>query len=139
MRQIEELGEKEAALAMATIREELGKRGKVAVLAVVDPHGELLSLLRMDGAPVQSVRVATSKALTAAREGSATGELGKRFKENGWQMANSDPRFTGWDGGVPVLHRGQVVGAVAVSGLSQEEDAELARLGVAAIMKSIGG
>ena len=117
----------------------MGKRGKIAVLAVADSRGELLSLLRMDGAPVQSVRVATSKALTAAREGSATGELGKRFKENGWQMANSDPRFTGWDGGVPVLHRGQVVGAVAVSGLSQEEDAELARLGVAAIMKSIGG
>ena len=136
MRQIEELGEKEAALAMATIREELGKRGKAAVLAVVDSHGELLSLMRMDGAPVQSVLVVMNKALTAARERSATGELGKRFKENGWQMANSDPRFTGWDGGLPVLHSGQVVGAVAVSGLSQEEDAEIARIGAARIVES---
>ena len=139
MQQTEELGEKEAALAMAAIREELAKRGKIAVMAVSDSRGELISLLRMDGAPVPSVLVAMSKVWTAARERSATGPLGKGFQEKGWQMANSDPRYTGWDGGIPVLHRGQVVGAVAVSGLTQEEDAEIARLGVAAIMKAIGG
>jgi uncharacterized protein GlcG (DUF336 family) len=39
---------------------------------------------------------------------------------------------------VPVLVAGQVVGAVAVSGLTQEEDAELANLGIAAITRSLG-
>jgi len=138
MREMLELGEKEAALAIAAIREELVRRGKVAVIAVSDAHGDLVSLLRMDGAPVSSVLVATSKCWTAARERSATGDLGQFFQRNGWQMANSDPRYTGWDGGVPVRHRGQVVGAVAVSGLEQAEDAEVARLGVSRIAQAVG-
>ncbi len=133
-----ELGEKEAALATAAIREELTRRGKVAVIAVSDSRGELISLLRMDGAPLPSVLVATNKVWTAARERSATGALGRNFKENGWQVANSDPRYTGWDGGAPVFHDGQVVGAVAVSGLDQEEDAEIAGIGVARIALSLG-
>jgi uncharacterized protein GlcG (DUF336 family) len=111
MQLIEELGEKEAGIATTAIREELAKRGKVAVIAVSDSRGELISLLRMDG---------------------------KAYKENGWQMANSDQGYTGWDGGVPVLSKGQVVGAIAVSGLAQEEDAELARLGASRIAESIG-
>lgn len=78
------------------------------------------------------------KVLTAAREKSETGQLGRNFQKNGWQMANSDPRFTGWDGGIPVWHRERVVGAVAVSGLDQTEDAEVARIGVTKILEKLG-
>jgi glc operon protein GlcG len=134
-----ELGEGEASLAIETIRAELLRRGKVAVIAVSDSHGELIALLRMDGAPFPSVDVASRKVLTASREQKATGELGKGFLSNGWQMANTDPRFTGWDGGTPVRYKGKVVGAVAVSGLDQSEDAELARLGAAAILEKAKG
>jgi glc operon protein GlcG len=134
-----ELGEQEAALAITTIREELVRRGKTGVIAVSDSHGELVSLLRMDGAPLPSVLVATRKCLTAARERAATFDVGQGFKSNGWQLSNSDPAFTGWGGGVPVRVKGEVVGAVAVSGLSQEEDAELAELGAARIVASVGG
>jgi glc operon protein GlcG len=131
-----ELGDREASLAIETIRAELIRRGKTAVIAVSDSHGEPIALLRMDGAPLPSIDVALRKTLTASRERNETGELGKRFQSHGWQMANSDTRFTGWDGGVPVRYKGKIVGAVAVSGLDQAEDAELARLGIAAILKS---
>lgn len=134
-----ELGEQEAALAVTTIREELARRGKAAVIAVSDSHGELLSLLRMDGAPLPSVLVATRKCMTAARERAATYDVGKAFKDNGWQLSNTDPLFTGWGGGVPVRVKGEVAGAVAVSGLDQLEDAELAELGAARIVASLGG
>jgi glc operon protein GlcG len=133
-----ELGETEALLAIDAVRAELARRGKAAVIAVSDSHGELISLLRMDGAPLPSIDVATRKVLTAARERTETGALGRNFQKNGWQMANSDPRFTGWDGGIPVMYRGKVVGAVAVSGLDQAEDAEIARLGVVKIAERIG-
>ncbi len=133
-----QLGEREAALAIATIREELLRRGKAAVIAVSDAHGELVSLLRMDGAPLPSILVATRKCLTAAREGGPTFEIGRAFKDNGWQLSNTDPAFTGWGGGVPVRVQGQVVGAVAVSGLDQREDAELAELGAARIVAQAG-
>jgi glc operon protein GlcG len=138
MQESQELGEAEAGLAIAAMHEELARRGKVAVIAVGDSHGELISLLRMDGAPLPSVDVATRKVLTAAREKSETGALGRNFQKSGWQMANTDPRFTGWDGGIPVSHRGRTIGAVAVSGLDQSEDAEIARIGVARIVEKIG-
>jgi len=134
-----ELGEKDAMLAITAVREELVRRNKVAVIAVADSHGELVSLLRMDGAPLPSVLVATRKCLTAARERNATREIGRSFQEHGWQLSNTDPAFTGWGGGVPVLFRGEVVGAVSVSGLDQEEDADLARLGAAKIVEANGG
>ncbi len=133
-----QLGEREAALAIATIRDELVRRGKAAVIAVSDSHGELVSLLRMDGAPLPSILVASRKCLTAARERGPTFEIGRAFKDNGWQLSNTDPAFTGWGGGVPVRVQGQVVGAVAVSGLDQREDAELAELGVRRIEEAAG-
>ncbi len=45
-----------------------------------------------------------------------------------------DPRFVTWGGGLPVLVEGQVVGAVAVSGLPEAEDEEIAELGRRAIL-----
>jgi glc operon protein GlcG len=133
-----ELGEDEAMAAIAAIRDELVRRKKAAVIAVSDSRGEVIALVRMDGAPHPSMGVAMAKLWTAARERRATGELGRFFLENGWQMLNSDLRYTGWDGGLPVMHRGQVVGAIAVSGLHQDEDAELARIGAARIAERLG-
>ena len=52
-------------------------------------------------------------------------------------MAYGDPRYIGWGGGVPVVVDGAVVGAVAVSGLSEHEDMELAGIGVAAIVAMV--
>jgi glc operon protein GlcG len=40
-----------------------------------------------------------------------------------------DLRYTAWGGGVPIVYQGQVVGAVGVSGLPEEEDIVLARMG----------
>ena len=39
---------------------------------------------------------------------------------------------------MPVIHAGQVIGAVAVSGLHEQEDMRLAALGVAAICDALG-
>ncbi len=36
-----------------------------------------------------------------------------------------DPRYLDWGGGLPVIGNGQVVGAVAVSGLPKAVDMEL--------------
>jgi glc operon protein GlcG len=106
---------------------------KAAVIAVADSHGELIAFARMDGAPISSIRIAANKAWTAARERKPTQEIGDRVRhpEKGHDIAYyGDPRFVGWGGGIPVWKDGQVVGAVAVSGLSSSEDIVLASLGV---------
>jgi len=134
------LGAGDAQLAIQVIQSELVRRAKSAVIAVADDHGELVGLLRGDGAPLPSIVIATNKAWTAARERKPSFELGQasRDPQKGFDMAYyGDPRYIGWGGGVPVVVAGTVVGSIAVSGLSQEEDMELAGLGAAAIVEAV--
>jgi glc operon protein GlcG len=111
---------------------------QVAV-AVTDAHGELIAFARMDGVPLPSIQIAMNKAWTAARTGKPTQQIGEKVRhpERGHDISYyGDPHFVGWGGGLPVFHAQQVVGAVAVSGLSSIGDANLAQLGIDAISAS---
>jgi glc operon protein GlcG len=139
MHQVTTLGHADAQRAIQAIQAELIKRDKAAVIAVADAHGELIGLLRLDGAPLPSIVIATNKAWTAARERKPSRELGQAARDliNGFDMAYyGDSRYIGWGGGVPVIIDGVVVGSVAVSGLPEQEDMEIVQLGVAAITGS---
>jgi glc operon protein GlcG len=141
MQQIQSLGQAEAQLAIRVIQEELQRRGQAAVIAVADAHGELIALLRMDGARLPSIVIAANKAWTAAREQKPSYELGQaaRDPQTGFDLAYfGDARYIGWGGGVPMVLKGEVVGAVAVSGLPEAVDMEVARLGVAAVAAAAG-
>lgn len=130
---------KDAELALDTIKNELMKRKKTAVIAVADNHGELLAMLRMDGAQIQSSNVAMNKAFTAAREGKPSSEVGAKMRDpqKGYSIAYyGDSRYTGFPGGMPVIMEGHTIGAIAVSGLSGLEDMELAQLGVDSILEA---
>jgi glc operon protein GlcG len=127
----------EARQAIDAIHSEVLKRGKAGVIAVCDPHGELIAFARMDGAPFSSINIAIHKAYSAARERKPSKDIGNaaRLPENGFDIGYfGDPKFTGWGGGVPVWKANKVVGAIAVSGLPEAEDIELAGMGVSAIL-----
>lgn len=126
----------DARRALDAIYAEVAERGKAGVIVVCDSHGELLAFARMEGAPLSSISIAINKAYSAARERKPSKEIGNaaRHPEKGFDIGYfGDPKFTGWGGGIPVVREGKVVGAVAISGLPQSEDMELAELGVAAI------
>jgi len=129
LRQTKTIDYAEARRIVDTIVAEVSKGARSAVIAVADSHGELIAFARMDGAPVSSITIAVNKAWTAARERKTTQEIGERVRhpEKGFDIAYfGDPRFVGWGGGVPVWRDGEVVGAVAISGLPQEDDIRLA-------------
>jgi glc operon protein GlcG len=131
------LSDTDADLAIAAIRARLKADGRAAVIAVADAQGEAIALLRLDGALRAPIQIAMNKAFTAARERRPTFDIGRdaRHPDRGFDMGYyGDTRYVGWGGGVPVIIDGQVVGAVAVSGLPEEEDARLAQLGVDAIV-----
>lgn len=133
MRTESTLSQREAHAAVDAMRAELQRRQRAAVMAVADQRGELLLLERMDGVAPPSVLIAANKAWTAARLDTPTGALGEAAREQGWSFSfYDDNRYIGWDGGTPVHVGGQVTGAIAVSGLTQQEDAEIARIGAAA-------
>jgi glc operon protein GlcG len=101
-------------------------------VTVVDEGGHLLGLQRLDGAAPISAYIATEKARSAA--------LGRRETKSFEDMVNggrtafvSAPLLTSLGGGVPILVDGKVVGAVGVSGVKAEQDAQVAKAGIAAI------
>ena len=138
MRTIQTIDYSEAKKIIDAIVEKALQMQKAAVIAVADSHGELIAFARMDGAPISSIRIAANKAWTAARERKPTKDIGEKVRhpEKGHDIAYyGDPRFVGWGGGIPVWKDGQVVGAVAVSGLSSSEDIVLATLGVELVVR----
>jgi len=136
---VQTLDYSDAKKAVDLIVEKALHMQKAAALAVADAHGDLICFARMDGAPVSSIAVAMNKAWTAARERKSTKEIGEKVKhpEKGHDITYyGDPKYVGWGGGIPVWKNGEVIGAVAVSGLSSTEDIALAELGVELIARS---
>ena len=120
------------AIAAAAEAEALTHNWAVTI-AIVDDGGHLLSLQRLDGAAPISAHIAPAKAHTAA--------LGRRESKiyedviNGGRVSFlSAPELKGLlEGGVPIMKDGQCIGAVGVSGVKSNEDAQVAKAGIAAI------
>jgi glc operon protein GlcG len=97
-----ELGEAEARLAIDACAAELRRRKKVGSIAVGDKHGELIALLRMDGASLPSAGIAANKVFTSSRLRQPSGALGRAALAEGWDVHyHGDVRYLGWDGGAP--------------------------------------
>ena len=120
--------------AMAAAAEAEALRNQWAVtIAIVDAGGHLLHLQRLDGAAPLSAHIAPAKAHTAA--------LGRRESKGYEDMINggrtsflSAPALQGMlEGGVPVMKDGQCIGAVGVSGVKSNEDAQVAKAAIAAL------
>ena len=104
-------------------------------VAVVDAGGNLAAFLRMPGAFIQSIDIAIDKAWTAAGFGFPTGDWMKAVEGNeGMKLGfSARPRLVVFGGGLPIRVGGELIGGVGVSGASEEQDAECARAGLAAI------
>jgi glc operon protein GlcG len=105
----------------------------IVTIAIVDDGGHLLWLQRLDGAAPISAHIAPAKARTAA-----LGRRESKFYEdviNGGRTAFlTVPEIDGLlEGGVPVLVDGHCLGAVGVSGVKSNEDAQIAKAGIAAL------
>ena len=121
-----------ATIAAAALAEARKNQWAVTV-AIVDAGGHLLSLQRMDGAAPMSAHVAIAKA-----NSSAVGRRNTKTLEdmiNGGRTAFLSVRALDGmlEGGVPIMHNGQCLGAVGVSGVKASEDAQVAAAGVAAL------
>ncbi len=129
------LSHHDAMRIIVAIQSELETGDKGAAIAVCDAQGELIAFLRTDGCPLSSVNIAINKAFTAARERKESRAVGQSSRDEAFPLTNfGDLRYTGWGGGVPIRYQDQVVGAVGVSGLPEEEDMALARMGAALLV-----
>jgi len=126
------LSQSEVAQILQAARNEAQQQGWAVAIAVVDDGGHPLALERLDGCAPIGAYIATEKARSAA--------IGRRETKGYEDMVNggrsaflSAPLITSLEGGVPIVVEGQVVGAVGVSGVKAEQDAQVAKAGIAAL------
>lgn len=105
-------------------------------IAVVDAGANLTAFARMDGAWLGSADIAIRKARTARFFDMPTGDLGKASQPGGslYNIEHSNGGLITFPGGIPVTDgRGEVIGAIGVSGSTVENDQTVAEAGVKAI------
>jgi glc operon protein GlcG len=114
-------------------------------IAVVDEGGHLLAFARMDGARPASAYTAMTKAATAATMRQATGPVPAGAEQPDPLLnlslqnaaAASGGKLTTLYGGVPIVVDNQVIGAVGVGGGRGEQDAEVAKAGIASLLDAL--
>jgi len=96
---------------IAAAEAEALKQGWPVVIAVVDDGGHLICLHRLDNAQFASVEIAIQKAKAAMAFKRPTKEWEKMLAD-GQQRVLNLPGVLASEGGVPLVWKGQIVGAI---------------------------
>ncbi len=101
---------------------------------VVDEGGRMVALGRMDKARPVTVDIAMNKAYTAASFQQPTSELTNVAGQSWFQslVVSSNGRIMPGGGAIPIVEGGNVVGAIAVAGGTDEQDQQCAEAALAA-------
>ena len=110
---------------------------KVAMnIAIVDSGTNLVAFARMDNAWLGSIDIAMKKAKTARYFNFPTGEIGKLSQPGGplFNIEHSNGGLISFPGGVVIKNtKGEIIGAIGVSGDSVENDHTVAQAGADAV------
>ena len=132
MKQKSVLGRDDVARILDRARAEALAHQWAVTIAIVDDGGHPLALERLDGAAPVSAYIATEKARTSAMGRRPSVDYEQMIKD-GRHAFLSAPLSSLLEGGVPIVVDGQVVGAVGVSGVKSNQDAQIASAGIAAL------
>lgn len=125
----------EAAKRMTAAAEaEARRNGWNVAIAVVDAAGELILFQRLDGVQPASLDIAVAKARTAARLRRPTRALQDAL-EGGRTALLALEGVLPLEGGIPVAVDGRVIGAIGVSGVTSQQDAQIAQAGLDALRR----
>lgn len=118
-------------IAAAAEAHALANQWNVTV-AIVDDGGHLLHLHRLEGAGAGTAEMATGKARTAAL-GRRETKVYEDMIRQGRTAFLSAPLTAMLEGGVPIMVGTDMVGAIGVSGVKSDQDAAIAKAGIAAL------
>ena len=132
MRQKPALTSTDCHKMMAACIAEAQKNKWAVTIAIVDDSGAALLLERLDGAGAISATVAMGKAQTSALTKRPSKFFEDRVKERPGFVTFPTPGVM-FQGGVPIVHQGECVGAIGVSGVQSHEDEQIAQAGIGAL------
>ncbi len=127
---------RQAAAVVRAAQKKAEEMGVKMNIAVVDAGANLKAFGRMDGAWLGSVDISIKKAKTARFFDMPTGELGKLSQPGGslYNIEHSNNGLITFPGGIPLKNRrGEIIGAIGISGSTVEDDHAVAEAGVAAL------
>ncbi len=107
------------------------------VISIVDEGANLIYLQRMDETQIGSIEVAQDKAKSAVRFKRPT----KAFEDavaGGRTVVLRLPGAMPIEGGIPIMADGKIIGAIGVSGVQSNQDAQIAQAGINALAKILG-
>jgi glc operon protein GlcG len=116
----------EAKAAAAEAAKVAADNGWTVVIAILDEGGHLQYLERMDSTQLGSVEVAQCKGRTAAMFKRPTKALEDAVVA-GRNVVMTMPGATPIEGGLPLVYRGEIIGAVGVSGVLSSQDGIVAK------------
>lgn len=131
----------EALALCAAARTAADELGVPMAIAIMDPGGHLLALVRMDGAPWITATVAQGKAWTSAAYGTPSAAQKEKMATMpnfaGALTTMTHGAYTPQTGAVPVYRDGALLGAVGASGGTGEQDEAVATAAVTSLGASI--
>ena len=119
---------------MAAAKAKVLEMGVKMSISVVDPRGDLITMMRTDGASWRTPAISRAKANAAACFGRASGELTENAQAPVFRglMAMEGGHMIPGQGALPAYRGGELVGAVGGSGGSAQQDEDAARAGIEA-------
>jgi uncharacterized protein GlcG (DUF336 family) len=120
----------QARKVYAAAEAEAKKNNWPVAIAVVDTAGNLVLFQRLDNTQTASMKVAVDKAVSAAiyrrptkvfQDGLAKGGENLRILS----LTGASPV----EGGLPIVQDGKIIGAIGVSGVTADQDGQIAKAG----------
>jgi glc operon protein GlcG len=124
----------QAKKVMAGAEAEAKKNSWPVVIAILDSGGQLVMLQRLDNTQWGSIEVAKDKARSAVAFRRPTKVFSDLIAQGGANMRLLN--LTGAsmiEGGIPIVVDGKIAGAVGVSGVTAQQDAQIAQAGIDAL------
>lgn len=124
----------EAEVILAGAKAKVLAMGANMSISVVDPRGDLITMMRTDGASWRTPAISRAKAVAASCFGRASGELTENAMAPVFRglMAMEGGHMIPGQGALPVFKGGVLVGAVGGSGGTAQEDEDAALAGIQA-------
>src|SRR5215813_3823793 len=123
----------QAKKVLAGAEAEAKKNNWPVVIWVLDSGGQPVAMQRLDNAQWGSVDIAKEKARSAVALRRPTKALQDLIAQGGANLRLLTLGYSVLEGGIPIVADGKIIGSVGVSGVTSQQDAQIAQAGIDAL------
>lgn len=125
----------QAKKIMAGAEAEATKNKWPVVITILDAGGNTVMVHRLDNAQWGSVDISREKARSAVALRRPTKVFQDLVAQGGANLRLLTIGYSVLEGGIPIVVGGKIIGAIGVSGVTSQQDAQTAQAGIDALAK----